>query len=172
MNCDFVILWCIMDLWALGMHHMRNVNSENEILVKCVIGNGHFRTPLTDVSLVTGIVLMPITNETSADSLTNSDMSYQFRHVWLSPIQTCLNITKTHHILQMDSNFSNPHHILQMDSNFSNQRHILQMDSNFSNPHHTSNLLFSCFVGIDCFVMIASQVWCFIICQEQCRPWG
>ena len=70
--------------------------------------------------------------------------------------RTCLESTP-HHILQMDSNFTNPHHILQMDSNFTNPHHILQGHSNFTNPH-TSNLLFPCFMDIDCFLMVASQV--------------
>ena len=110
--------------------------------------------------------------------------------------RTCMESTP-HHILQMDSNFTNPHHILQIDSNFTNPHqyitngfkfhqstpiyykwiqissihtNILQMDSNFTNPH-TSNLLFPCFTDIDCFLMVASQVWCFIICQELGPVW-
>ena len=112
-------------------------------------------------------------------------------------LQMDSNFTNPHHILQMDSNFTNPHHILQGHSNFTNPHqyitngfkfhqstpiyykwiqispihtNILQKDSNFTNPH-PSNLLFPCFTDIDCFLMVASQVWCFIICQELGPVW-
>ena len=36
---------------------------------------------------------------------------------------------------------------------------------------HTSSLLFPCFMDFDGFPMVASQVWCFFICQESGHIW-
>ena len=36
---------------------------------------------------------------------------------------------------------------------------------------HTSSLLFPCFMDFDGFPMVASQVWCFFICQESGHVW-